>query len=275
MHAGEVVVVGAAHVGKLGSDAEGHVVAGEVYLVAGHGREAEVIGVGTLIVDRLGCCLQVAEGGHVATEREAAGFHVGRAYAGRIAALRTAAEVHVGEDYDAAQRTGVDDALQEHARSRGVHHQLLVGVVVARDGNVGRNEVDVVRDALEAVTDAEVDRTAQRQRELIVLRGEDELRAHGLLEARTVGLEVVLFGVLDGHAVEQHGLAGGLRVADRLGFVHRDEVDRRGVLLVVTRGRITLGRSGGGEQQRYRQKSKCFHTLKNEFGLWNKLILHL
>ena len=62
-------------------------------------------------------------------------------------------------------------------------------------GDVDGDKVDVVDDAVEVIPGAEADETAQREGETVVLRGEDELRFLDLLEARTVGLDVVLLAL--------------------------------------------------------------------------------
>ena len=211
----------------------------------------EVIGVGTLEVDGRRGCRKVAEGRHVATQRKAQERHVGRTQAGRVAALGASAEVGVHEHDHAAQRTGVGDGLHKQTRGRSVHHQLLPGIVIAVNGNVVGHEVDVVDDAVEVIPGAEADETAQREGETVVLRGEDELRFLDLLEARTVGLDVVLRGVVHGHAVERRRLLHRIRpvVVDGVHLLHRDQVDRRRIFAAHGPALVTLRRRGSCKQQ--------------------------
>ena len=247
----EIVVVGAADRGHLGRNAELEVVVGEGVFVADHRGEVEVIGVGTLEVDGRRGCRKVAEGRHVATQRKAQERHVGRTQAGRVAALGASAEVGVHEHDHAAQRTGVGDGLHKQTRGRSVHHQLLPGIVIAVNGNVVGHEVDVVDDAVEVIPGAEADETAQREGETVVLRGEDELRFLDLLEARTVGLDVVLRGVVHGHAVEHRRLLHRIRpvVVDGVHLLHRDQVDRRRIFAAHGPALVTLRRRGTCKQQ--------------------------
>ena len=261
VHRLEVFAVGRTHIGHFGRNAEGHVPAGERNLIADHRGEIEVVGVRSLKVDGRGRGLQVAERRHVASEGQPLERHVSRAQTGRIAALRAAAEVGVHVNHHAAQRPRVGDRLHEETRSRGVHHQLLFRIVIARHGNVVGHEVDVVHDAVEVVSGAQAHEAAQRKREPVVLRREYELGLLGLLEAGAVRLDIVLRGVVHRQPVERRGLtaAAAAAVVNRVHFVHGDEIDRGRILSVAAVTHVSLGRSGRRKQQSHNQKSKCFH----------------
>ena len=263
VHRLEVFAVGRAHIGHFGRDAEGHVPAGERNLIADHRGEIEVVGVRSLKVDGRGRGLQVAERRHVASEGQPLERHVSRAQAGRIAALRAAAEVGVHVNHHAAQRPRVGDRLHEETRSRGVHHQLLFRIVIARNGNVVGHEVDIVHDAVEVVSGAQAHEAAQREREPVVLRREYELGLLGLLETGAVRLNIVLRGIVHRQPVERRGLtaAAAAAVVNRVHFVHGDKVDRGRILSVAAVAHVSLGRSGRRKQQSHNQKSKCFHKL--------------
>ena len=257
----EVLAVGGAHARQLGGDAEGHVPAGERHLVADQRREVEIIGVRPLEVDGRGGGRQVAEGRHVASEGQPLERHVGRTQAGRVASLGTAAEVGVHVDHHAPQRPGVGNGLQEEARGRGVHHQLLLRIVIARNRDVVGHEVDVVDDAVEIIAGAQRHEAAHRERETVVLRGEYELGLLGLLEAGAVRVDVVLRGVADGHAVACRSLLcrTAAAVVDGIHLVYGDEVDRRRIVAATAFAPVVLGGSGSRKEQGDNQKSKCFH----------------
>ena len=251
VHGLEIVAVGGAHLGELSGDSELEVVVRKGVFVADQRGEVEVIGVGALEVDGRGGRREVAEGRHVASQREAQERHVSRTHTGRIAALGASAEVGVHEDHHAAQRPGVGDGLHEDPRGRSVHHQFLFRVVIAVDGDVVGHEVDVIDDTVEIISCTEADEAAQREREAVVLRGEDELRFLDLLEARTMGLDVVLRGVVHRHAVERRRLLHGIRpvVVDGVHLLHRDQVDRGRILAAHGLALVTLRRRGTCNQQ--------------------------
>ncbi len=243
----EKVVVGGADVGHFGCKTECHVVAREGYFVADHRRELEIVGVGALEVDGRRSRHQVAERRDVAADRETFERNVGRTQTRNIAALRTTAEVTVDVNYDTAQSAGVGDGFQEDTRGRGIHRQLLTGGVIPGDGDVVRNEIEIVDGSLEFIGRTQRDVAAQCEREFVVLACEDELREFRLLEARTMGLQIVLRRTFHGQPIECCHLSSGAYIGiDRIHFVHGDQIDRRHVFAVSCGPHAMLGRSGSG-----------------------------
>ena len=204
----EIIIVRSAHRRHLGCHAESEIVLQEIDLVTQHGGETEIIGIRALKIDRERRGLQVAEGGDVATRRKAEQRHVGRTQTRRVAELLAAAEIHIDVSDHAAQRARVDYRLGEQTRRGGVHHQSLTVGVCLLHGDVIGDEIDVVDRALKIIARAEVDVTADTEREFVVLGGEDELRIMRLLETRAERLLEILTGARGGQGHGPPGKAG-------------------------------------------------------------------
>ncbi len=222
----EILIVRSAHRRHLGCHAESEIVLQEIDLVTQHGGETEIIGIRALKIDRERRGLQVAEGGDVATRRKAEQRHVGRTQTRRVAELLAAAEIHIDVSDHAAQRARVDYRLGEQTRRGGVHHQSLTVGVCLLHGDVVGDEIDVIDRTLQIIARAEVDVTADTEREFVVLGGEDELRIMRLLETRAERLLEILTGARGGHVLAGHRLLHGAS-GYRIGLFDGDHVYRR------------------------------------------------
>lgn len=244
----EEFVVGGTYFRHFGCQSEGQVFTGEGDFIAEHRCELQVVGIGALKIDGRGCGLQIAEGRDVATDRETLERYISRTQARRIAALCTAAEITVDVDNDAAQSTGIGDGFQENTRRRGIHGQFLTSGIVARNGNVIRNEIEVVDGAFEFIGRAQSDVAAQCEREPVVFAGKDELRNLRLLGSRTVSFHIILRRTLYGQTIERRHLSCSAYVGvDRINFVHGDQIDRRRILTLSGESPAVLRRCSGGQ----------------------------
>ena len=256
----EPLAVRTAHDGHLGRHAERESAFGEGAFVADERGEVEVVGIGALKIDGCRGRFEIAEGRHVAPEGQSQQRDVGRAQTRRVAVRGSSAEVSVEIDHHASHGPRVGDRLQEEARRGGVQREFLPRGIVPGDGNVVGHEVDVLHDAARIVGGPQGDESAQRKREAVLLRGEDELRPVVLLESPAVRFGMVAPRVF---------LFGGAVAAACRGTVRCGE--GRGRILPVRPGRgpggLCRDRSGeeGGQQRRYGPESEWCHKLNDCF----------
>ena len=164
----------------------------KIYLVTQQCGIVEVVGVGALVVDSLGCSQQVTEGRDIATSREAQHRNVGRAQMGYIRKLLATAEIHIDICHHTTQYIGVDYRLGVQTRCRSIHHHTLTVSKARRHRDVVRDEIDIIDRTLKIVTRAEVYLATNTEHEAFISGRKDKLRIVHLLESiAACGLELL------------------------------------------------------------------------------------
>ena len=227
----ECFAVCCADFGHLGGHAHREV-APEMARIADNRIEIEVIGIRAFEIDGGGRGIEVAECGDVAAQREPEERYVCQPDTRGIVAA--AAEIGLEHCQHASQCGGVGNGLEEYPRCRGIHHQLLAGVVIPGDGYVVGDEILVVHDALEVIAHTHVDIAADGEGDLVGAARKYHLRQHRLLESAALRLQEVEYRAVDGQLVTVAGsIAARVRCSH---FLSPDQIDYRLVIIVARLG---------------------------------------
>ena len=131
-----------------------------------------------------------------------------------------------------------------------------MGGIGAGNGDRGWNEILCSGDSVEVIRRTQSHLAAEREREFVLLGGEDEVRQFILLETGMMGFDIVPNGIVDCQLVQYGRFEQGLFVRRRLRRIDGNQVNRRRVfagLYAVLADLVGLGRNRGrrNRQQGY------------------------